>query len=96
MIAGNTGKKGGDLLAQTHYGGTLDILDFAPLLNANYSWRDYHYRLISTEDVNSNEFFKITVKFLSNEIRPMVSIFHYIKKIVTTTMFVKFLKLKVL
>ena len=37
-------------------------------MNANYSGY-YITDWISTEDQNSNEFYKITIKFLSNEIR---------------------------
>ena len=49
---------------------TLDILEFAPLINANYSGGIIITDWVSTEDASRNEFFKITVKFLSNEIRP--------------------------
>ena len=49
---------------------TLDVLDFAPLVNANYSGGIIITDWVSTEDSTKNEFFKITVKFLSNEIRP--------------------------
>ena len=47
---------------------SLDILDFAPLISANYSGGILITDWISTD--NKNETFKITVKFLSNEIRP--------------------------
>ena len=70
---GNTGKKGGEFqFASSNplWRASLDILDFAPLLNANYSGGIIITDWISTDDVNSNEFYKITVKFLSNEIRP--------------------------
>ena len=69
----NTGKKGGDFqFASSNplWRASLDILDFAPLLNANYSGGIIITDWISTDDVNSNEFYKITIKFLSNEIRP--------------------------
>ncbi len=48
---------------------SLDVLEFAPLLNANYSGGIIITDWISTEDQDSNEFYKITIKFLSNEIR---------------------------
>ncbi len=69
----NIGKKGGEFqFASSNplWRASLDILDFAPLLNANYSGGIIITDWISTDDVNSNEFYKITVKFLSNEIRP--------------------------
>ena len=47
---------------------SLDILDFAPLLSANYSGGIIITDWINTETQNEN--FKITIKFLSNEIRP--------------------------
>jgi len=71
-IAG-AGKRGGEFqFASSNplWRASLDILDFAPLLNANYSGGIIITDWISTDDVNSNEFYKITVKFLSNEIRP--------------------------
>ena len=49
---------------------TYDVTDFAPLLNANYSGGIIITDWISTDDINTNEFYKITIKFLSNEIRP--------------------------
>ena len=48
---------------------SLDVLDFAPLLNANYSGGIIITDWISSEDSSSNEFYKITIKFLSNEVR---------------------------
>ena len=69
----NAGKKGGEFqFASSNplWRASLDILDFAPLLNANYSGGIIITDWISTDDMNSNEFYKITVKFLSNEIRP--------------------------
>ena len=48
---------------------SLDVLEFAPLLNANYSGGIIITDWISSDDQNSNEFYKITIKFLSNEIR---------------------------
>jgi len=48
---------------------SLDVLEFAPLLNANYSGGIIITDWISIEDQSLNEFYKITVKFLSNEIR---------------------------
>ena len=71
-IAG-AGKKGGEFqFASSNplWRASLDILDFAPLMNANYSGGIIITDWISTDEVNSNEFYKITVKFLSNEIRP--------------------------
>ena len=69
----NAGKKGGEFqFASSNplWRASLDILDFAPLMNANYSGGIIITDWISTEEANSNEFYKITVKFLSNEIRP--------------------------
>ena len=47
---------------------SLDILDFMPLTNANYSGgiiiSDWY-----SEQGNQNEFIKISVRFLTNEIR---------------------------
>ena len=48
---------------------SLDVLDFAPLLNANYSGGIIITDWISSEDSTANEFYKITIKFLSNEVR---------------------------
>lgn len=48
---------------------SLDVLDFAPLLSANYSGGIIITDWISTEDQKLNEFYKITIKFLSNELR---------------------------
>ena len=48
---------------------SLDVLDFAPLLNANYSGGIIITDWISSDDQKSNEYYKITIKFLSNEIR---------------------------
>ena len=48
---------------------SLDVLDFAPLINANYSGGIIITDWISNEDDNRNSFYKITLKFLSNEIR---------------------------
>lgn len=48
---------------------SLDVLDFAPLLSANYSGGIIITDWISTEDQRLNEFYKITIKFLSNELR---------------------------
>ena len=72
-LMGATKKGGGNFNFATSnemWRASLDILDFAPLLNANYSGGIIITDWISTDDVNSNEFYKITVKFLSNEIRP--------------------------
>ena len=48
---------------------SLDVLEFAPLLNANYSGGIIITDWISSDNQNLNEFYKITIKFLSNEIR---------------------------
>ena len=48
---------------------SLDVIDFAPLLTANYSGGIIITDWVSTEDENKNESYKITIKFLSNEIR---------------------------
>ncbi len=48
---------------------SLDVLEFAPLLNANYSGGIIITDWISNDEPSSNEFYKITIKFLSNEIR---------------------------
>lgn len=47
---------------------TLKSLDFLPLINADYSGGIIIYDWYS-ENLNSNEQIKITVKFLSNELR---------------------------
>tara|TARA_A100001011_G_scaffold96656_1_gene101695 strand:+ start:390 stop:971 length:582 start_codon:yes stop_codon:yes gene_type:complete len=47
---------------------TLEILDFMPLVSANYSGGIVITDWYSEKD-NPNEFIKITVKFLTNEIR---------------------------
>jgi hypothetical protein len=47
---------------------SLDVLDFAPLLSANYSGGVIISDWVNTD--TESESFKITVKFLSNEIRP--------------------------
>src|SRR6056300_651292 len=47
---------------------TIDLLDFAPFSNVDYSGGIIITDWFSDEDKN-NEFLKITVKFLSNEIR---------------------------
>src|SRR6056300_458582 len=48
---------------------SLDVLDFAPLINANYSGGIIITDWLSNEEDNGNSFYKITVRFLSNEIR---------------------------
>lgn len=47
---------------------TLKSLDFLPLLNADYSGGIVIYDWYS-EDINSNEQIKISVRFLNNEVR---------------------------
>lgn len=49
---------------------TIDVLEFAPLLNANYSGGIVITDWMSTDNPNENNYYKLTVKFLSNEIRP--------------------------
>jgi len=48
---------------------TLEVLDFAPLINANYSGGIIITDWVSNEESNGNDSYKITVRFLSNEIR---------------------------
>lgn len=48
---------------------SLDVIDFAPLLTANYSGGIIITDWVSAENENENESYKITIKFLSNEIR---------------------------
>ena len=48
---------------------SLDVLDFAPLINANYSGGIIITDWISSDEQDANNFYKITIKFLSNEIR---------------------------
>ena len=48
---------------------SLDVLEFAPLLNANYSGGIIITDWISSDNQSVNEFYKITIKFLSNDIR---------------------------
>jgi len=48
----------------------MDVLEFAPLINANYSGGIVITDWMSTDDPNENNYYKLTVKFLSNEIRP--------------------------
>ena len=47
----------------------LDVLEFAPLINANYSGGIIITDWISSDEQRSNDYYKITLKFLSNEIR---------------------------
>ena len=62
-------KKGGVLILQTQMncGSTLDTIDFMPLVSANYSGgiiiTDWYSEGVEGESV------KITVRFLSNEVR---------------------------
>ena len=65
------GRKGGDFeFASSNelWRASLDILDFMPLTSANYSGgiiiTDWY-----SDDGNSNDSVKITIRFLSNEIR---------------------------
>jgi hypothetical protein len=47
---------------------TLKSLDFMPMINADYSGGVIVYDWYS-EDLNSNEYIKVTVRFLNNEIK---------------------------
>jgi hypothetical protein len=47
---------------------TLKSLDFMPMINADYSGGVIVYDWYS-ENLNSNEYIKVTVRFLNNEIR---------------------------
>tara|TARA_Y100001936_G_C15799442_1_gene520730 strand:- start:154 stop:720 length:567 start_codon:yes stop_codon:yes gene_type:complete len=65
------GKGGGDFEFSSSnelWRASLDVLDFMPLATANYSGgiivTDWY-----SEDFNSNESIKITIRFLTNEIR---------------------------
>tara|TARA_B100002019_G_C21151124_1_gene538314 strand:+ start:34 stop:597 length:564 start_codon:yes stop_codon:yes gene_type:complete len=65
------GKGGGDFeFASSNelWRASLDVIDFMPLATANYSGgiivTDWY-----SDDVNSNESLKITIRFLTNEIR---------------------------
>ena len=44
-------------------------MEFAPLINANYSGGIIITDWISSDEQRSNDYYKITLKFLSNEIR---------------------------
>ena len=66
------GNKGGDFQfasSNPMWRASLDVLDFIPLTNASYSGgliiTDWYSEL-----TDKNESIKITIKFLSNEIRP--------------------------
>lgn len=48
---------------------TINLLDFAPFSNVDYSGGIIITDWYNGDDLASNEFIKITVKFLSNEIR---------------------------
>ena len=48
---------------------TLDVLDFAPLISANYSGGIIITDWVYLDNSNSDDSYKITVKFLTNEIR---------------------------
>ena len=48
---------------------TLNVLDFAPLISANYSGGIIITDWVYLDDSNSNDSYKITVRFLTNEIR---------------------------
>ena len=70
LFGGIRGGGGGFEFASSNelWRASLDILDFMPLTSANYSGgiiiTDWY-----SEEGNSNDFIKITIKFLSNEIR---------------------------
>ena len=48
---------------------TIDLLDFAPFSNVDYSGGIIITDWYNGDNVETNEFLKITVRFLSNEIR---------------------------
>ena len=48
---------------------SLEVLEFAPLINANYSGGIIITDWISSDVQKSNDYYKITLKFLSNELR---------------------------
>ena len=48
---------------------TLNVLDFAPLISANYSGGIIITDWVYLDNSNSNDSYKITVKFLTNEVR---------------------------
>jgi len=65
------GKGGGDFefaSSNSLWRASLDIIDFMPLSTANYNGgiivTDWY-----SDDVNSNESIKLTIRFLTNEIR---------------------------
>ena len=65
------GKKGGDFeFASSNelWRASLDILDFIPLVSANYSGGIIITDWYSTDE-NSNDSIKISIRFLTNEIR---------------------------
>ena len=70
LLGGIRGGGGGFEFASSNelWRASLDILDFMPLTSANYSGgiiiTDWY-----SEEGNSNDSIKITIKFLSNEIR---------------------------
>jgi hypothetical protein len=66
------GNRGGDFqFASSNplWRSTLKVLDFAPLISANYSGGIIITDWVYFDESNNDESFKITVKFLSNEIR---------------------------
>src|SRR6056300_1017141 len=48
---------------------SIDLLDFTPLSNVDYSGGIIITDWFSDKNTNENEYLKITIKFLSNEIR---------------------------
>lgn len=68
----NLGNQGGNFqFASSNplWRASLEVIDFAPLLSANYSGGIIITDWVTTENENENEYYKITIKFLSNEIR---------------------------
>ena len=56
-----------EFASSTNYGGSLDVIDFMPLSSVNYSG-GYNHDWYS-ENNSPNESVKISVRFLTNEIR---------------------------
>ena len=58
------------LQPQIHFGrASVELLDFTPLSNVDYSGGIIITDWFSDENADENEYLKITIKFLSNEIR---------------------------
>jgi hypothetical protein len=48
---------------------SLDVIDFMPLSSVNYSGGSNNFRLVFISEQNSNESIKVSIRFLTNEIR---------------------------